>query len=215
MAKKTTPKLKIVHNFPKTKVADLLSQGHTIFTDMGIATDKFSTPPVPLTTLKQDLDNLTASAAAANDGSKKDIAQRNKDRHALEQDLTLLGAYVLKTANNDPTILAASGFVAAPPRVRKPPQPLAQPTIASIDQGLTGQLLASVTPVAKAHSYDVRASVLVNGLPGNWTIITVTSTKKPVTFNGLTPGTTYAFQVRALGKAGYTDWSDSVTRMCI
>lgn len=29
----------------------------------------------------------------------------------------------------------------------------------------------------------------------------------------LTPGTTYAFQVRALGPLGYTDYSDSVTRM--
>ena len=30
---------------------------------------------------------------------------------------------------------------------------------------------------------------------------------------GLMPGTTYAFQVRALGRLGYTDWSDSTTRM--
>ena len=31
---------------------------------------------------------------------------------------------------------------------------------------------------------------------------------------GLTPGTIYAFQVRAMGRLGYTDWSDSATRMC-
>ena len=32
-------------------------------------------------------------------------------------------------------------------------------------------------------------------------------------FEGLTPGTIYAFQIRALGRLGLTDWSDSVTKM--
>jgi hypothetical protein len=38
--------------------------------------------------------------------------------------------------------------------------------------------------------------------------------KVPFAVNGLTPGTTYAFQVRVRGPLGYTDWSDSVTFMC-
>ena len=33
--------------------------------------------------------------------------------------------------------------------------------------------------------------------------------------NGLTPGATYTFQVRAYSKLGFTGWSDSVSRMCI
>jgi hypothetical protein len=32
-----------------------------------------------------------------------------------------------------------------------------------------------------------------------------------VTISGLTPAGTYQFQVRALGKLGYTDWSQSMT----
>ena len=71
-----------------------------------------------------------------------------------------------------------------------------------------------MTAVSGAHSYDVHYAVLTNGTPGSWTTQTVTQAKKPVIFNGLAPGTTYAFQVRALGKAGYTDWSDSATKMC-
>ncbi len=31
--------------------------------------------------------------------------------------------------------------------------------------------------------------------------------------SNLTPGTTYTFQVRALGRLGYTNWSDPVSRM--
>jgi len=36
-----------------------------------------------------------------------------------------------------------------------------------------------------------------------------------LTVRNLKPGTIYAFQARALGKLGYTDWSDSATRMAI
>jgi hypothetical protein len=37
--------------------------------------------------------------------------------------------------------------------------------------------------------------------------------KKGVVVTGLTPGTTYLFQVRGLGKLGYSDFSDPVTRI--
>jgi hypothetical protein len=208
-------KLKIVHKFERTKVAGVLSRGYTVYTDMGVQANVFTTTPIPLATLKQDLDNLTVSAAAANDGAKKDIAQRKKDRRVVEQDLELLSAYVLRVANGDPAIVASSGFVLASPRAKSAPQPLPQPVVDSVDQGVTGQLLVGVSSVPNAHGYVLRNAALINGLPGNWTEVTVTSTKKAVEFNGLMPGTIYAFQVRALGKAGLTDWSDSVTRMCI
>jgi len=43
----------------------------------------------------------------------------------------------------------------------------------------------------------------------------VAKIKPPVAIDGLTPGTTYAIQVRAYGPLGHTEWSDSATRMCI
>ena len=43
----------------------------------------------------------------------------------------------------------------------------------------------------------------------------MTGAKTPALLNGLTPGTTYAVQIRAYGTLGYTEWSDSVTRMVI
>jgi hypothetical protein len=47
------PKLKIVHKFPKTKVADVLSRGYTVFTDIRGQANMFTTTPIPLATLKQ------------------------------------------------------------------------------------------------------------------------------------------------------------------
>jgi hypothetical protein len=83
-------------NFSQTKVPDLISRGHTVFTDIGAAEGLFTSPPMPLTTLKQDLDELAAFSAAALNGSKKDIAQRNKARQAVEDDLSLLAPTSLK-----------------------------------------------------------------------------------------------------------------------
>src|SRR5579864_7799580 len=184
MATSKTPKLTISHSFNRTKVPDLLTTATTVYTNMNAASATFNASPVPLPTLQQDIAALTASSAAATDGGKKAIAQRHKDRHALEQDLALIGAYVVKVANGDRSLVTAAGFTPAPPRAKSTPKPLAQPSISNIVQGVSGQLLVSVTPVSGAHSYDVHYAVLTNGVPGGWTTQTVTQAKKPVTFSG-------------------------------
>lgn len=49
---------------------------------------------------------------------------------------------------------------------RIPPQPLDQPSIAGVDQGKSGELLVQVTPVEKAHHYEIRDGALgVGGTP--------------------------------------------------
>jgi hypothetical protein len=82
--------------------------------------------------------------------------------------------------------------------------------------------LVTVKSVSKALHYELHSApiVVANGVtpgtPGPYTTTMLTSVKQPVTFNNLTPGTAYTFQARAYGKPGYyTDWSDSVQRMCI
>jgi hypothetical protein len=216
VSKSKIAKVLISLNFSRAKAHGLISRGHTVYTNMGAASGLFASPPVSLQTLKQDIDDLTESAAAAVEGGKKDKAQRDKARKALEYDLSILSAYVLKVADGDPAVVTASGFVPMPPRKRSAPQPVEQPTVDSIDQGNSGQLLISVTPVAKAHGYDVRYAPMANGVPAaDWTIVTVTAAAKAIPVNNLKPGTVYAFQARALGKLGYTDWSDSATRMAI
>src|SRR6059036_3745007 len=87
--------------------------------------------------------------------------------------------------------------------------------------GLRGFLLAS-RPFCNrfsAHSVfikppdlpgEIRRSEGTGGALGPWTTLTLTSSKK-VIVSGLTPAGIYQFQVRALGKLGYTDWSPSMT----
>ena len=58
----------------------------------------------------------------------------------------------------------------------------------------------------KAGSYELHYGPAVNGgAPTTWTTQGVLMVKSPVVLTGLTPGTTYFFQARALLKDGYTD----------
>jgi len=89
-------------------------------------------------------------------------------------------------------------------------------SILKVEHGNSGELLVTIKSLPRARAYDVRyASVPAGGgTPATWTTDTFASAKIAVPIRGLTPGTNYAFQVRAFGKAGYTDWSNSVTRFC-
>ena len=113
-------------------------------------------------------------------------------------------------------IFTSSGFQAAS-TTKVPPSPLPQPVIQNVDHGaISGEIVVQVQKIPRAKSYDIRYGATVNGAaPTSWTVKTVTKVKPPVGFQGLTPGTVYAFQVRALGTLGYTDWTDSMTCMCV
>ena len=65
----------------------------------------------------------------------------------------------------------------------------------------------------KAFSFDVHYGVEVNGVPPTWTTVTIPGSKKWI-ITDLTPGANYAFQIRALGRLGYTDWSASTHFIC-
>jgi hypothetical protein len=175
------------------------------------------TPPVPIADVKSLRDAFSAAMVASAEGSKTATADKNKKREQLTVMMRQLAHYVEVACNGDMAIFLSSGFQ---PRTitRSTPQPLAVPTTTGLAQGMTGQMLLSVKNQKKALHHDAKVTPVGGanpGLSGQGTMLTVSSLKQPITFNGLTPGTIYSFQVRAYGKLGYTEWSDPVTRMCI
>jgi fibronectin type III domain protein len=214
--RQTMPKtihLKALDGFTKLSDVDVVKNGIGIQTNM-TGNSKFPNPPVDLAVLKTDLDSLSALIAESADGSKKVIAKKNQQREAVVGTLRLLARYVEMTCQGDPASFQTSGFQLAS-TTKTLATPLSE-KIRKIQRGAnSGQIAVWIQPVRKAASYELRYAAAVNGgTPTTWTTEGVAGLKAPVVITGLTPGATYVFQARALGKNGYTDWSDSVTFIC-
>jgi hypothetical protein len=174
-------------------------------------------PPVPIANVKALRDQLVAAMPPAADGSKTATAHKNKLREQLTVMMRQLAHYVEVACNGMEAIFLSSGFQPMS-GTKSAPQPLAVPVVTDLKQGVSGQMLLSVKNQKKALNFDAKVTPVGGATPGpsgGATTITVSSVKKPIEFDGLTPGTIYSFQVRAYGKLGYTPWSDPVTRMCI
>jgi hypothetical protein len=206
-------KIKAKLGFHGVSDSDVLTAGNTAYNGL-LNNAAFPNPPVSLPTFRQALDSLSALIVDAEDGGKKSISAKDKQRAAVIKMYVLLGHYVEATCNDDLATFNTSGFTARS-TTRTAPQPLAQAKFSWIDRGPnSGQAAVKVESQTGAIAYDVHYALEgTGGALGPWTTMTLTSSKK-VTISGLTPAGTYQFQVRALGKLGYTDWSQSMTFIC-
>ena len=207
-------KIKPLENYFNLPDADVVSRGTGVQTNM-TGNLNFPNPPADLAALKTAIEIFSALIAQALDGSKKVIAQKNKQREAIINMLRLLGRYVEVVSNGDMAIFQTSGFQPAS-TTKAASQPLSE-TIRKIAHGdNSGQVKIWVRAIRGASSYEVRHAPSVNGAaPTAWTSLGVSTVKTPAIVTGLTPATTYVFQARALVKNTFTDWSDSVTFICI
>ena len=175
-------------------------------------------PPVDMPTLKSALDGYNTLIAAALDGSKKVLTQRDHQGGVLIKILKQLARYVGEECKDDMTIFTSSGFQAVS-KTRATTPTLSQ-SIRKITQGSSsGVLLVWLVAIAGALSYEIRWVAVPAGgsLPATpaWASMLVPSTHPPTPVSNLTPGTTYQFEVRVLSKTGWSDWTGSATRMVI
>ena len=204
--------LKVFQSYGKAADAGVLTLGLSVASKM-TNNPHFVNPPVDLAALHVDLETFSKAIVESLDGSKKVIAEKAKLRQTIIKWLRLLGHYVEATSNDDVAVVTSSGLQPAAV-TRGAPRPLPTPAIRKIDHGVSGQLLVLIDGVAKARSYEIRYATVTGGTVGAWAIQATTTVRSAMPINGLTPGATYAFQVRALDRLGFTDWSDSVNCIC-
>jgi hypothetical protein len=206
---------------PQIRVADGLQSAERLITTAGAIINgltgnpSFSSPPVDLKTVQAAVDDLNAALAAQPHGGTAATAEKKNKQEALIGLLRRLRHYVEDHCGNDLSVLLSSGFQAAvTTRVRSP---LANPSILNVDFGNSTELVLRVTPIAHAKCYEVRSAAVCEGnTPGPWQTAGLFTNSRSMTINGLTPGTTYMFQVRAVGgSTRYSDWSNPVSRMCV
>jgi hypothetical protein len=204
--------IKAIDGFAGVSDADVLSRGTNVQTSM-TGNANFPNPPVDLAALKTALETFSALIAQALDGSKKVIAEKNKQRTAVIKMLRLLGRYVEVTCKDDRAIFETSGFQPAPATKTATP-PLTE-KIRKVEHGAnSGEIMVWLKAVPKASSYEFRYAVANAGAATAWTTMPLSNVKAPIALKGLTPATTYLFQARALVKDSYTDWSDAISFIC-
>ena len=174
----------------------------------------FPSPPVDLKTVQAALDDLNFAIAAQAHGGPAATAEKHDKQDALIALLRQLKYYVQYQCGNDVAVMLSSGFQTALSTRNR--APLDNPAILSVDLGNGGELVLKVTPIARAKCYEVRLVATGAGsIPGNWQTAGLFTNSRSMTVGHLTPGTTYTFQVRAIGgSTRYSDWSNPVSRMC-
>ena len=213
---KVTP-IKASLAFVKAAPGDLYTFASSVYSGMNGNT-AYPNPPVDMPTFKTAIDVFDTLLAAALDGSRKVLTQRNHQGEVLIKILKQLARYVGEACKDDMTIFTSSGFQAVS-KTRTATPPLSE-SIRKITEGPnSGVLLVWLLAVAGALSYELRWAPEATGSSATaapvWISSLVPSTSPPATVSNLTPGTIYQFEVRVLSKKGWSDWSGNATRMAI
>jgi hypothetical protein len=204
----------VLGGYNKNSAAVNLTYANAVHSGIFTDPEDYPEPPIDEPTFKGAIDAFSQKITAALDGGKKAIADRNQQEEIVINMLRELGNYVEKACKNDMATFLKSGFRAKSPATG-PKRSLSR-FIRSVTPGPnSGTLLIVINAVDGAAAYQFRFAPTVNGAPGTWTTQLITKTRPGTTITGLTPGATYAIQVRSFADgAGFTDWSDSVTRVC-
>jgi hypothetical protein len=206
-------RVRIADGFIKQSGEQLVIMASAVITGL---TDNpaFPAPTVDLKAVQAAADSLNSALAARINGGKAATAEKNNKQEELVALLRKLKHYVEDNCGNDAAVLLSSGF--QPASASRARSVLVSPTILSVDFGNSGELVLKITPIARARCYEVRMAAVGSGnAPGPWQNMGLFTNSKSISITGLIQGTTYVFQVRAVGgSTGYSDWSNPVSRFC-
>ena len=210
----TQPHLRVVVGFNKLSDHGVEELAGAVLARM-TGNKAFPTAPVDLAALQAAIADLTTAIAAAAQGGPQATKDKNKKRQTLIGQLRKLALYVEGNCNDDLATLGSSGFQAVSKTRTQSALPKA--VIALVDSINSMQLLVKVKPMRNAKSFEALYSLVgANGTPGTPQLAGGFTSSRSITLTGLTPGSTYTVQVRAVGgTTGYSDWSDPVSHMCI
>src|SRR3982074_494303 len=136
------------------------------------------TPPVTMVNLETARGDFEQKIAKAASGGPPDTAAKNNARQGLLGNLRQLASYVQINCNNDMATLLSSGFQAM--STNRAQSPLDQPTGLVIQNGTTGQLIASVGRVKNTSLYEGR----IKGPTGDWLPTVFTGDSQHIVFDG-------------------------------
>ena len=190
--------------------------GHVLAGLYGGGAATFPKPPVTQAALQAALTGFTSAVAAQKQGGPAATAAKGVAADALISLLRQLALYVQTVVQGiaDPgqsmVALLSSGFEAV--SNNRSQGPLDTPNINDIENVGTGRLKLDIDPVPNARVYEVQSKTGA----GDWASAGLFQNSRGLIVTGLTPGTMYTFQVRAVGgSTGQSDRSNPVGHMSL
>jgi len=186
---------------------DVETRADTVFKKM-TGNVNFPDPDVPLADLNTALLAFRKGRAdAANVGSTLTLIKNNL-KAALILLLRRQAIYVEEVANNNPEIMASSGFDYY--TASNTQSELDQTVILSAANVATTQLLIRLLSVINAKSYEIEIST--DGI--TWVHIKTSTKARSILLENLKPGTLYYIRARAVGgSTDYGPWSEIIQHM--
>ena len=209
-------RFRILEDFAKLAPVPLRTFAQHVLDCMTQNAALFLQPVVSMSALSDQIDKYGELTIEALD-SRKAKSLRDGEGRILISMLRLLGGYVLFIADDHEPTLASSGFNYTTTS-RKQAATRSVGIRKLVPGDTSGTMKLKAVDVDGASSYEVRFAVRQidrSPLPNEYTFKQFSDTRKFLLITGLTPGACYIFQVRALIGENYTDWSDSITEICI
>ena len=189
-------KNQITNGFDRITVNNLLIKARFITTEMAAHAAYFPQPDPDLKIVGTAIDDLQAAALAAENRDQFAISYRNDKKAELVVLLRKLGIYVNLRADQNLTIVLASGFT--PTKQREPSPAIEFVDVAYLKGGPNaGEINSSVKAVKGARMYQHLISADENLPVSQWQTASTTKTKH--TFIGLNSAKRYFVRIAAIG----------------
>lgn len=165
----------------------------------------FIAPVVSLATLTDLIDAFQAAIPDKSLRNSQNAAVKNALRVPLVEALTANCNYVNGVANGDRAKLLTSGYNIS---AETHPRPMVVvPTNVRVQQGVnSGSVVMGCARQQAARAYEARCK----NDAGDWTGGFINTRSRQVTIDGLMPGISYQFQMRAVGADAASGWSDTL-----
>lgn len=151
-----------------------------------------------------------AAYRALEDQIAQSRIEKDEARRALERLTAGRGNYVETASGGDAATIVSAGF-----ELRRERAPVGVPDapagLLARMGAMSGQIVLDWSKVRGAGAYLVECR-LHHQAAAPWTQVKIVTAAR-LAVEGLTPGTFYAFRVRAIGAAGEGPWSDETVKM--
>jgi hypothetical protein len=170
----------------------------------------FLKPPIIPGDLATQANAFIVSVGVCQDGTSQDTLHKNALKKALIATLDTLADYVEANSNNNPEIMASSGFVLAS-TTAVTPAPVGGVSINAVTNPASGSL--NLDTACGSHVWGYEVQVSADG-GKTWVAAGYFTDPRDVTPTNLTPGTMYGIRVRVYGSLNQVSgWSDVVNHM--